>query len=295
MLKFRLMSSVFSMLPIDSFDPFVRLCSAEGDGGGGDGGGDAAAAAAAAAAAGEAKAEEPSTLLGTAKAPAEGEKKDDATKDDAAAAAAAVAGDKKDQAETPEQKAERLKNETPEQKVEREKVEKAEADKKTAEVLKTYEAIKMPEGVNKDQPAVQDFLKVAAEDGMPLEKAQRLVDSVAPKLQAAVDAPYKAWADVNAQWVTELKTDMEIGGDKLKENLGLAAKAIDTYSGAAATPEGKAVRDALEFTGAGNNPAIVRMLVKVGKALAEGGPLGGNNKPSADLAAMMYPNMGAKS
>ena len=283
MLKMWLLSNVFTMRP--AIDAIGRFCSAEGDAPAGGGGGDAAAAAAAAEAA------KPTTLLGTATDATKDGK--DATKD--GKDATVVVDDKTPAAETPEAKAERLKNETPEAKTAREAKEKADGDAKVAATLKTYEAVKMPDGVTRDQPAVQDFLKQAAADGMPLEKAQAYVDSVAPKLKAAVEAPYKAWEDMQTKWIGELKEDKEVGGAKLQENLGFAAKALDTFAGAADSVEGKAVREALEFTGAGNNPAMVRMMVRIGKKLAESGPLGGSSKTAdKDLAAMMYPSMGAK-
>lgn len=285
MLKQTLLMTVFAGLPI-TLPGADRYCSMSGatGGGGAEGGGGSAAAEGGAGAV-----EKPAatSILATAV-------------DEGAAAAAAAAKDKpvvegdkdKPVEETPEQKAERLKNETPEAKAAREAVEKVASDKKVADTLKTYDAIKLPEGMKKDQPALLEFLKDAAANGMPLDQAQKYVDTVGPKLQEAVDAPYKAWADMQTKWMTELKTDPEIGGAALKENLGLAAKALDTFAGDAKSPEGMAVREALEFTGAGNHPAIARMLVRVGKGLAEGAPLGGRSKGQGpDLAAAMYPTM----
>lgn len=285
MLKHFLLMNVFAPIGADmAFDRYCSMSGATGDAGAGAGDGAAAAAAAAGAV------EKPAATSALATAV------DDAGAAAAAAAAAAkdppVEGDKKPAEETAEAKAERLKNETPEEKTAREAEEKAAGDKKVADLRKSYEAIKLPDGLKADQPAVADFLKIASEKGMPLDQAQALVDSVAPKLQEAVDAPYKAWADLQTKWMGELKTDPEIGGAALKENLGFAAKALDTFAGDSKSPEGQAVREAFEFTGAGNHPAIARMLVRVGKALAEGAPLGGKGKGQApDLAAQMYPSM----
>lgn len=280
MLKHLLLNSVFSMLPAIAIEG-LRLCSAEGD-------------APAAAAGGGDPPPAITTALGTAQAPADDGKAkdapaaDDKTKDQPAKD---DAGKDAPKAETPEEKAARLKNETPEQKTAREAEEKAAGEKKVADTLKTYDAVKLPEGVTRDMPAVKDFLQQAAQDGMSADQAQKYVDNVAPKLKEAMDAPYKAWADMQTGWLKELKEDSEIGGADLPKNLGLAAKALDTFAGDAKSPEGLAVRQALEFTGAGNAPAIVRMMVRIGKQLAEGTPLGGKTAPTGDLAAAMYPSM----
>lgn len=281
MLKTWLLMSVFTMRAIDAHDQFTRLCSmsgapdaggaapADGGGGGGDGGGNPL---------------NPPSALSAAVDP---DKAKPAADPDKPAGADDATKDKETPAETPEQKAERLKNETPEEKTAREAKEKEDADKKTADVLKTYDAIKLPQGITKELPAVKDFLAAAAKDGMPVEKAQAYVDSVAPKLQAAVEAPYKAWADMQAQWISDLKTDKVVGGADLEKNLGFCAKAIDAYG----ADDAQAVREAFEFTGAGNNPAIVRMMYRAGKALAEGGPLPSKGGTQVDLAEAMYPSM----
>jgi hypothetical protein len=62
-------------------------------------------------------------------------------------------------------------------------------------------------------------------------------------------------------WADEVKTDKDIGGDKLAENLGVAKKALDL-----GPPELKAL---LNESGLGNHPAVVKWAIAVGKALSE--------------------------
>ncbi len=187
--------------------------------------------------------------------------------------------------ETDEQKAERLKNETPEQKAEREKVE----GEARAEALKTYDVLKLPEGVPADQPLFSDFKSLALDEGIAPEKAQKLMDLMVPKIVEAQKAPYELWADTQEAWVNEVKNDPIIGKD-LDKNIAVAARAIDNFG----TPDDRlAVRKALAFTGAGNNPAIVRWMHQVGMTLKEGVPV--SAKPAAGqkptLAQMAYPTM----
>lgn len=57
--------------------------------------------------------------------------------------------------------------------------------------------------------------------------------------------------------------------------------------------EATALKEALNMTGAGNNPAIVKMFVKMGNLLKEPGSLSGNpvKDTGAKLLENMYPTM----
>lgn len=188
-------------------------------------------------------------------------------------------------AETEEQKAERLKNETPEQKTARE----AEEAKVRTEALKPYDALTLPEGVPADQPLFGEFKNLALDEGIAPEKAQKLVDLMVPKIVEAQKKPYEMWADTQEAWVNEIKADPVIGKD-LDKQIAIAARAIDNFGSA---DDRLAVRKALAFTGAGNNPAIVRWMHQVGLTLGEGVPVNGKpagaDKPS--LAQLAYPTM----
>jgi hypothetical protein len=144
--------------------------------------------------------------------------------------------------------------------------------------------VTLPEGVNDKDPLYTGFLSVAAEEGVSPEVVQKVIDKVGPQLREMQQAPQKLWQDTQETWQRQIKSDPDIGGPKLEANLGLVAKFLDTYGG----PE---ARQALDFTGAGNNPAIAKMLINAGRALAEGSPVrgqpGGSKKSAAEL---FYPN-----
>lgn len=267
------------------FDRFARRLMADGDGtpAGGAPAPDAAASppadggAAPDAGGAPAPAAQPKSLLTDAKAP-------DGTPD--------PAPEPVKPPETEAEKAERLKNETPADKEAREKLETEEAEKAKAartEALKPYDALKLPEGMPADQPAFVDFKNQALDLGVEPEKAQKLIDTVAPKLQEAVDAPYKAWAETQEQWIKACETDTEFGGANFEKNLGYAALAIDKFGGG---EKGAELRKAFAFTGAGSNPEIIRAFYRMGKAMSEGVPV--LAKPAAadkSVAARMYPTM----
>jgi hypothetical protein len=94
-----------------------------------------------------------------------------------------------------------------------------------------------------------------------------------------------AWRTTNEQWVNEVKT--EFAGEKLTAAQATVSKALNEYGG-------QGVREAFDLTGAGNNPAIFRLIHNMAKALGEGTPAT-NGTPAGQgektLAERMYPNL----
>ena len=150
-----------------------------------------------------------------------------------------------------------------------------------AQAPESYD-LKMPEGVELDKAAADEFTAIAKEMKLPAEAAQKLADVGAKMAQRQVEAHAK----LVESWTESVKTDKEIGGDKLAENLGIARKALDQFG----TPE---LKDVLNMTGFGNHPAVIRAFYKIGKAISEDGFVKGST-PSAgatDIAKRMFPSM----
>ena len=155
-------------------------------------------------------------------------------------------------------------------------------DSKPAEpaVPESYE-LKMPEGIELDKAAAEEFSTIAKELKLDQPTAQKLADIAAKMQQRQVESHQ----NLVQSWVEQVKADKDIGGDKLTENLGVARKALETFG----SPE---LRDVLNATGFGNHPEVIRAFYKIGKAISEdkfvkGAPPG----PEADLAKRMFPNM----
>lgn len=139
-----------------------------------------------------------------------------------------------------------------------------------------------PEGQVYDPQVVEQFADVARELNLPQDAAQKVLDKMAPVLAERQAAQIQA---VHEQWATDAKADPEFGGDKMPENLALAKKAMDGF----ASPE---LRTLLNETGMGNNPEVIRLFVRVGKAISEDGFVSGG-KPSGEQAGdarSFYPN-----
>lgn len=137
-----------------------------------------------------------------------------------------------------------------------------------------------PEGSELDAAVTDAFAGVAKELNLTQEAAQKVVDKMAPLMAQRQAEQVQA---VQKQWRDESTADKEFGGDKLTESLATARKAMDAF----ASP---GLKQTLEQTGLGNHPEVIRMFVKVGKAISEDGFVNGANKPIVDDAKRFYPN-----
>jgi hypothetical protein len=154
-----------------------------------------------------------------------------------------------------------------------------------------YTDFKFPEGLTPDAEALTSFKEAAASAKLSQEQAQAFVDHHIKALQKVATQPYELWRDTQKQWQAEIKADPEFGGAKLeKETIPSIARAIKAFSPNAEAE--KALRQAFHFTGAGNNPEIIRMMARVGKSLAEGTHVGGtptSGDGGKSAAQKLYP------
>ena len=171
---------------------------------------------------------------------------------------------------------------------------KAAAEKEAAAkvVPKTYAEFKLPEGVKLDEALLKEGAPLFKEAGLTQDGAQKFVDFYAKQRAQDLVNQRQAWGDFQAGWVKEAKADAEFGKDKFDASMGTVRKAITTF---AKTPaEVKAVDEALNLTGAGNNPAILRLLYRAGLAVGED-KISAGGQPAfdkKDAASVMFPNQG---
>lgn len=125
-----------------------------------------------------------------------------------------------------------------------------------------------PEGVTVDPEALTGFETAAREVGLTQAQFDKIAplgaQLIAQKVAAAVEGalPEHLRPATQTAWQDAIKSDPEIGGDKLAPSLAQAAKVIDRYGGAE-------LREALNLTRAGNNPAIVKAFIAIGKAMGD--------------------------
>lgn len=161
-------------------------------------------------------------------------------------------------------------------------------DPKDGDKPPEYE-LKLPEGVKLDDAQLAGVKDLFAKAKVAPDQAQALLDEHLRVLRETADAPIKLWHDTQKQWQDAVKADPEIGGANLAANLAKTRSGVESLLGKDAA---KAFYEALSFTGAGNNPAIVKSLFKAFSIHAEGAHVSG--KPAGEganksAAQTLYP------
>lgn len=120
--------------------------------------------------------------------------------------------------------------------------------------------------IGEDSPITKEHLdkiaEYAKERGLSQEAAQKLVDMQAETLktqrQGLVDE-FKKTAD---GWRATAQADKEIGGDGFNRNVELAKRVVDKFGS-------EAFRKALNETGFGNHPELLRTFVRIGQRMGD--------------------------
>lgn len=139
-----------------------------------------------------------------------------------------------------------------------------------------YEDFKLPEGWELTEEAKTEATGLFKSLGLNQEQAQKLVDFHVKATQEAADAPLNLWQKQQNDWKNEITNDPKLG-PRIAEIKANFSKMLDGLE----NPElATAFREAMDFTGAGNNPAFVRVMDALAKRLTEGGNVNAG-KPSA--------------
>lgn len=160
----------------------------------------------------------------------------------------------------------------------------------------TYADFKLPDGFAFEGKTLDDARALFKELNLPQEAAQKLVDFQAARDAAGRDANMRAINEMRAGWRDAVKADPDLGPnlDKVLVNIGRAYTRMDP----AVVNDFKA---AMDLTGAGDNPAILKgfnafaTLINEGTHVAGGGPSPAGQTPPKSparptAAQAMYPN-----
>jgi hypothetical protein len=131
-----------------------------------------------------------------------------------------------------------------------------------------------------------NLITLAKELNLDQAQAQKVAD-LGAQLSQKWTAQLHAEINANSQaWSEAARVDAEIGGDKLQENLGLAKTTLDRFG----TPE---LRTLLTESSLGNNPEVIRLLAKVGRAISDDSRMVSGKPAPAEpksQAQRIYPN-----
>ena len=175
---------------------------------------------------------------------------------------------------------------------------KAAAEAAKAKAPDSYSEFKLPEGFVWQEGHLEAVQKAGKESGMSQEVMQSFIDLSTKGIQDGIqdyeESGQQQWEDLKDGWVETIKKDPELGGDNLEATIKDGRRAVSAFGqmievkGEDGKPvlgkDGKPtmandLAQALEFTGAGSHPVIVRAFAMLGKLVGEGGMVHGNMMP----------------
>ena len=157
--------------------------------------------------------------------------------------------------------------------------------KKEAVVPEKYE-IKLKEGMEIDQAALDVFTPLLKELKVSQEGFDKIIDKYVPMIQSVQDKVRQDSIESYKKIIDEWKTETY-------KELGANAKTEIAYCGKALLKFGSdELRQVLNETGLGNHKELVKFMAKIGKTISEDAFVDGKSKSSADDPLLkMYPSM----
>lgn len=138
-----------------------------------------------------------------------------------------------------------------------------------------YADFTLPEGYEFDADSLKAAQGLFKELNLTQAQSQKLIDMYAKHGIESTEAPYKLWADTQTEWVDKIQSDFGSKAETMRTEIN---KGID----AAFPPKlASAFREALDFTGAGSNPAMFEAFHTLFKPFLEGTPVD-PGRPSAE-------------
>lgn len=153
----------------------------------------------------------------------------------------------------------------------------------------TYD-IKLPDGSRLDPSRVESIAALAKERKLSNEAAQEILTREHEAVEGFAAVQTAAYQKEQEGWATSLKTDKEIGGDNYNKSIELASRVVKQFG----TPE---FSEALNRTGLGNHPELVRVFARVAKSLGEDTLVLPGAAPAAgpkDVRELFYPEPSKK-
>lgn len=148
----------------------------------------------------------------------------------------------------------------------------------------TVADLTIPDGLDAENEHFTTFLDTMNNQELSgTERAQAILDlqqqAFAEAGEAARTADQQTWDTLQEEWVGQLRADPDIGGDNLDANLGAIKEALTQVGATDATFE------ALDLTGAGNHPEIVKLFHNLTKHMREQSPVSGQPPAGAKRSA----------
>lgn len=168
-------------------------------------------------------------------------------------------------------------------------------------VPEKYEGLKLPDKVTVDPQLIERTAATARSLGLSQEAAQKTLDFIASEAARERDAALSAysppsqenpeggvkWKEQDTAWKAAALTDKDLGNGKpeqLKASVDLAKKVLAKFGD----------EESINFVDSalGSSPAVLRILVRVGRAMGEKDlvkPVGDGKPADKSLAEIFYP------
>jgi Spy/CpxP family protein refolding chaperone len=174
-------------------------------------------------------------------------------------------------------------------------------DTPAAVAPEAYAEFKVPDGYVLDEAVAKEAGGIFKEMNLTQEQAQKLVDFYTAKTTESQNRPYQVWRDTQQKWVNEVKADPFMG-PRLNHVTSTISKGIDQVvsNNPQLSKLAEGFREVMDFTGAGNHPAFIRMFYEMASMITEGGHVSGRGPSPAgqqsdtqrtSAARAMYPNL----
>jgi len=145
--------------------------------------------------------------------------------------------------------------------------------------------IVLPEGFSLDNEILDEFKPIVKDLKLTKEQTQKLIDLQIKSLQKIETQHKQNFEETKKALETETKNML---GANYQKELAYAVKAINILP----EKERAEVRDVLNVSGIGNHPAIVNLLVKVGKTISEDRFVAGDRtEPAVDPISILGASM----
>jgi hypothetical protein len=168
---------------------------------------------------------------------------------------------------------------------------KAEAEKPAEgakSVPEKYE-LKLPKNSHLTKEHVDNLMAHAKERGMSNEDAQKLLDRESQAVSGYVADQTKRQGQLRDTWYEQVKNDKELGGDNFKRTSENARRVVDRFAS-------EHLKQELNKTGLGNHPELLRMMSKIGEAMADDKFVLTTERPAPkkSTADVLYPSSATK-
>lgn len=143
--------------------------------------------------------------------------------------------------------------------------------------------LNLPESSVLTKTDLERIVADAKARGLSKEEAQKLVERDSETVKSYVSRQDEAYKRAQVEWLEKTKSDKELGGENLQKTADHAKRVLDRFGS-------QELKDALNETGLGNHPELIRVFARIGKLMANDSLVAGQNSSGEkkSIANLLY-------